>query len=380
MSNGETQPNPNPPASVLGTPDEFERLLDKSHRPVGVFEDAKSFAQAQRVAKMLTLSKMMPEHFQGDANLGSAVIAVDIAFRLKLSPFLVAKQIYMVYDKPAFSAQFMIAVMNSAADFGKIRYDLQTNGIKEFTYSYTEGYRENKVKKSATVKLDDWVCVAWALEGEQKLPNGINTLAKAKEAGLPILEGPPVSMGMAVKEGWYAKDGSKWQTLPDLMLRYRAATFFGRLYAPELMMGLSTVDEIEDLGPSEPTFSRPVFGKPSEPAKKEPEPTTTPASPPAQPAPEAAAPKTTIEPPPEAATPPAAIQEPAAGFNPVRAVRGLCKNDKISEDLVLKFLKEIGSVKDTVNSLEEIHLANDKVLVMVAEQWSDIVKKMKGVV
>jgi len=30
------------------------------------------------------------------------------------------------------------------------------------------------------------------------------------------------------------------------MLRYRAATFFGRLYAPELLMGMETTDEIED--------------------------------------------------------------------------------------------------------------------------------------
>ena len=45
-------------------------------------------------------------------------------------------------------------------------------------------------------------------------------------------------MEMAVKEGWYGKNGSKWQTMPELMLRYRSASFFGKLYAPELLMGL----------------------------------------------------------------------------------------------------------------------------------------------
>lgn len=366
MSNGQTQPTTTPSPATTSPPEEFERLLNKEHRPVGVFDNPKEFAHAQRVAKMLTLSKLMPEHFQGDENLGSAVIAVDIAFRLKLSPSLVAQQIYLVHGKPAFSAQFMIGVMNTSADFGKIRYDLGTNGEKEMRSG------------TFTVKLEDRVCVAWALEGDSKLPQGINTLAKAKEAGLPILEGPPVSMEMAIKEGWYNKSGSKWQTLPDLMLRYRAAAFFGRLYAPELMMGLPTVDELEDLGPSAPEFSRPVFGKP-EPPMKEPEAPKPPSAAPPSPAPATAAPPITPTPPPEAKTTPAAIQALSeAGFNPLKALRGLCKEAGIKEQAVIDFLKEIGSIKDDSNSLEQIHLGNDKVIAMCCEQWSDIAKRLKG--
>jgi hypothetical protein len=51
---------------------------------------------------------------------------------------------------------------------------------------------------------------------------------------------------MAKAEGWYAKNGSKWQTMPEQMLRYRAASFFVRAYAPELSLGLATREEIED--------------------------------------------------------------------------------------------------------------------------------------
>jgi hypothetical protein len=54
-----------------------------------------------------------------------------------------------------------------------------------------------------------------------------------------------------VLEGWVSKDGSKWKTMPDVMLRYRAASFFGRLYAPEVLNGMKTVEEIEDIGPEE---------------------------------------------------------------------------------------------------------------------------------
>lgn len=62
------------------------------------------------------------------------------------------------------------------------------------------------------------------------------------------LEGPAVSIQMAKDEGWYGRKGSKWKTMPELMLRYRAAAFFGRLYAPEILMGMKATDEIEDIG------------------------------------------------------------------------------------------------------------------------------------
>jgi hypothetical protein len=54
-------------------------------------------------------------------------------------------------------------------------------------------------------------------------------------------------MQMAKAEGWLDKGGSKWKTMPELMLRYRAGTFFGRLYAPDVLMGLYTQDEALDI-------------------------------------------------------------------------------------------------------------------------------------
>jgi hypothetical protein len=52
---------------------------------------------------------------------------------------------------------------------------------------------------------------------------------------------------MAKAEGWYSKNGSKWQTMPDQMLRYRAASFFVRSYAPELSLGIHTEHEVADI-------------------------------------------------------------------------------------------------------------------------------------
>ena len=53
-------------------------------------------------------------------------------------------------------------------------------------------------------------------------------------------------MKMADAEGWTKKNGSKWKTLPALMLRYRAASFFANLNCPELTSGFYTREEMLD--------------------------------------------------------------------------------------------------------------------------------------
>jgi len=52
---------------------------------------------------------------------------------------------------------------------------------------------------------------------------------------------------MAEAEGWLGKAGSKWKTMPELMLAYRAAAFWTRLNCPEVSMGLHTSEEREDM-------------------------------------------------------------------------------------------------------------------------------------
>ena len=53
-------------------------------------------------------------------------------------------------------------------------------------------------------------------------------------------------MAMAKAEGWIDKNGSKWKTMPQIMLRYRAASFFARMNCPELTLGYFTKEEVID--------------------------------------------------------------------------------------------------------------------------------------
>lgn len=72
--------------------------------------------------------------------------------------------------------------------------------------------------------------------------------ATVRDSGEKI-EGPKITMEMAKAEGWLTKTGSKWLTMPELMLRYRAAAFFARLYAPDITLGMQTSEESADIAP-----------------------------------------------------------------------------------------------------------------------------------
>ena len=164
------------------------------------------FELSQRVAKMMASSNLVPKEYQG--NIPNCVIALNMASRVGADPLMVMQNLYVVHGRPGWSSQFLIATFNQSGRFSALRYE----------WSGTEG-------------KDDWTCRAYAVE---------------KATG-ETLKGSWVSIGTAKKEGWYDKNGSKWKTMPQQMLMYRAASWFVRAYAPELSMGLQTVDEVRDV-------------------------------------------------------------------------------------------------------------------------------------
>jgi hypothetical protein len=172
--------------------------------------DASQFELMQRQAKMFSVSTMVPKEFQG--NISNCFIAIDMANRTGASVMMVMQNLYIVHGRPGWSSQFLIATINASGRFSSMRF------------------RFVGEKGKAT-----YGCVAVATE-----------LATGE-----ILEGSTITVAMAEKEGWSTKNGSKWLTMPEQMLRYRAASFFVRVFCPELSMGLHSADEIEDSQPPE---------------------------------------------------------------------------------------------------------------------------------
>lgn len=172
------------------------------------------FELAQRVAKALATSNLVPKEYQG--NLSNCLIGLEMAQRIGASPLMVLQNLVVVHGRPTWSSQFLIATFNGSGKYSSIRYE----------FSGEEG-------------KDDYGCRAISTE-----------LATGEK-----LSGPLVTIGLAKKEGWYGRNGSKWQSMPEMMLRYRAAAWFVRTTAPELAMGLQTQEEIHDVYDATPNAS-----------------------------------------------------------------------------------------------------------------------------
>ena len=172
------------------------------------YQAQKTFEMQQRMAQMYVQSTIVPAAYRG--NIGNCVIAIDMAQRMSANPLMVMQNLYIVHGNPAWSSKFLISCINMSGRFTPLRYQFAgKKGTPQYgcrAYAYEKNDKEHKEPLSSV-----WI-----------------------------------TMEMADKEGWTKKDGSKWLTMPDQMLIYRAAAFWSRAYAPEISMGFLTKEEIDD--------------------------------------------------------------------------------------------------------------------------------------
>ena len=178
-----------------------KRVTDYS---LGIFGTSDNFIMAMQMAKALASSTIVPQTFQ--KNEANCLIAIEQAQRLRVSPMMVMQNLHVIQGRPSWSSKFLIAAINNS---GKFDMELQ--------------FEETQDKDGKPFS-----CTAWTTKNGRKV-NGMT-----------------VDMDMAKEEGWLSKNGSKWKTMPQLMLRYRAASFFSSLNCPELTMGLYTREEMQD--------------------------------------------------------------------------------------------------------------------------------------
>lgn len=183
------------------------QIVETKSAQLAASPESQAFALLQRQATMLSASTLVPKEFQG--NVANCAIGIEIAMRLKASPFMVIQNIDIIHGRPSFRASFLIAMVNASGRFSPLQFRMSGEG-------------QNRE------------CTAWAKD-----------LASGE-----TVEGPTVWMAMAKAEGWLGKNGSKWQTMPELMLRYRSAAFFARIYAPDITLGMQTAEEVADTLPT----------------------------------------------------------------------------------------------------------------------------------
>lgn len=185
-----------------------ELKVTEQQYQISSFANKDSFEHVQRVANVFSKSELVPKKYQG--NVANCVIALEMAGRMNVSPLMVMQNLDIILGRPCWSSKFLIASLNACGRFSPLRY-------------------EDSNDKGGSTR-------AWALD---------------KATG-EKLYGVWITMEMAKAEGWIDKSGSKWKTMPELMRRYRAASFFTNQYAPEISMGFQTVEEVIDITQPEP--------------------------------------------------------------------------------------------------------------------------------
>lgn len=170
------------------------------------YANAGAFELMQRAANALSRSTLVPQAYQN--NIPNCMIALGISSRTGADVLMVMQNLDIIHGRPSWRAQFLIGTANTCGRFSAIRYEF-----------------------FGEPNSDSWGCRASATE---------------KATGEKLV-GPDITIGMTKKEGWYAKSGSKWQTMPQLMLMYRSGSWWVRAYAPELSLGFHTADEVADI-------------------------------------------------------------------------------------------------------------------------------------
>lgn len=186
--------------------------------PVTQSAEAERFSLMQRQARMFAMSPLIPEALRKgspEQAMANCYIAMSIADRMGEDRMTVMQNIHIIHGTAGFKSSYMIARANAS---GKFSEEI------------------------------DW---------EETFENGnltVTAFAVLAKTGRRVEM--PVDMAMAKAEGWTSN--KKYQTMPKVMLRYRSAAFLIRLYAPEVMLGHQTADELEDMRYAEAPAAKPL--------------------------------------------------------------------------------------------------------------------------
>lgn len=187
------------------TPSADTALAAKPQTAVGsVWTDSKEYNRIGQMAQMISKSNLVPQSYQGKPE--DCFLALQFAVRLGMEPLTVMQNLYVVKGKPSWSGQFCMALIRANPAFSNVR----------LVYTGTKG-TDNRGAYVTAIRVSDG----------------------------SVVDGTEVTIAMAKAEGWISN--TKWKSMPEQMLGYRAAAFFARLHCPEALLGIQTAEEVEDV-------------------------------------------------------------------------------------------------------------------------------------
>lgn len=184
-----------------------------NHAPtssIALYLEKTLFDQVWTAAKLVANAAQCPDFYRGKPE--ACFVALDIADKLNLPIMTVLQNTYAIGGRPGFMTQFLIGLANQRRAFAT----------------------PIKFRVSGA---------AWP-DGPTRAPGDLAVTAYATLHDGETVE-ETVTLAEAVADGWAAKN-PKYRSIPDRMLKYRAASALIGFYAPEIKLGFPTVEELAD--------------------------------------------------------------------------------------------------------------------------------------
>jgi len=201
-------------APAQAQPSDLQRLLDREY-------DSRAMLEGDSMDKMLRMAEIMasgkttvPEHLRG--NVGDCMAVITQAMAWGMNPFAVAQKTHLVSGKLGYEAQLVIAVLNG------VRSPLVTR----IAFEWSEDW--NGVAGKSDKSEKNWVRVSARLRGEAE----------------------PRVLQVTMAQVGDTRNSSNWAADPRQQIAYLAAKRWGRLHAPDVILGVYTPDELEDVAPT----------------------------------------------------------------------------------------------------------------------------------
>lgn len=190
-----------------------------------------------RVSELMAKSqKMVPGHLRN--NPGGCLALTMQAMRWNMDPFALAQKTFEVNDLVGYEAQAIISALNNSP--------LLATRLKwkwEGDWSRIVGkfkQVESKTKKDDNGNPKKYIVPAWDFDKDEE---GLMVTVSATLVG----ESEPAELTLLMKQA-RTRNSPLWVEDPKQQLAYLAAKRWGRLYAPDVIMGVYTPDELEQVG------------------------------------------------------------------------------------------------------------------------------------
>lgn len=201
-----------------------ERPIERAPIPVRLGIVPASLDEAWRLAQVFAKSTLVPPDFQGKTE--NVLVAMQYGAEIGLAPMQALQSIAVINGRPSvWGDGFLAVIANSPKCRDREEYyevAVPVDG-KRWIGERRDGLNPEDWKRDDTAA----VCVFWRTDSEKPFVARF-TVGQARKAGLLAKKGP-------------------WQDYPDRMLKMRARSWAGRDAFPDVLRGLTTIEEAGDV-------------------------------------------------------------------------------------------------------------------------------------